>query len=96
MNNDTNYHIEHYWKWDIIQSEASFCFQSHKEEITDIAVSHDSSIMFSVSRDGLFKMFDIIDFKQERSLSFSRTALTSIILLEDNDTAIIGCWDSSM
>lgn len=91
-----NYEFEYYWKWSTIGPEPSFCNQTHKNEISDITLSEDSKLVYTVSRDTFFKMFNVVELKQERSVSLSRTALSRILLLEDGNTAIIGCWDSKM
>lgn len=91
-----NYEFEYYWKWSTIGPEPSFCNQTHKNEILDITLSENSKLVYTVSRDTFFKMFNVVELKQERSVSLSRTALSRILLLEDGNTVIIGCWDSKI
>lgn len=85
-----------YWDWNEIISKPTFSYQTHKAEITDLAFSNDSSYFYSIAQDGFFKRSCMSDYKQELNVSISRTALTSLILLEDDKTAIIGCSNHKM
>lgn len=90
------YEFSYQWDWDTRVLQPSFCDQSHKASVTDVAISKDSSTVFSVGKDTLFKMHNVTSLRQERSISLSGMILSSIMILEDGNTALAGCWDSSM
>lgn len=91
-----DYEFSYEWDWDSRLFQCYPCFQSHKSGVTDVAISKDSTIAYSVGKDTFFKMHNVDNYRQERSVTLSRMALSAVILLEDEITALIGCWDSSM
>lgn len=68
--------------------------QIHKEAVTGIAVSNNSSSIFTTSQDSTLKMFSKELKSLQRSISFSNMALSSCLVLPDDSTAICSSWDN--
>lgn len=68
--------------------------QSHKEAITSVAVCHEGLSVASVGRDTLLKIHNLKTGRQERSAVLSTMTLSSLCILPDNATIVVGCWDS--
>uniref|UniRef100_H3CTM5 Neutral sphingomyelinase activation associated factor n=1 Tax=Tetraodon nigroviridis TaxID=99883 RepID=H3CTM5_TETNG len=68
----------------------------HKEAVTGIAVTRDGSAVFSTSQDSTLKMFsrEMKDF--QRSMSFSNMALSSCLMLAEDETVACSSWDNNI
>ena len=59
-------------------------------------MTKDQTTLFSVSKSGNMKIFDLEKRKQMRNIPLSKLALSSCILSEDETHAIAGAWDNYM
>ncbi|KAG8197532.1 hypothetical protein JTE90_007268 [Oedothorax gibbosus] len=82
------------WNTDITKLSLCFDCKVHKEIITDICVTKDKKYIFSVSKDGLLKMFSLEEKRQLRSINVYNMGLSSCSLMEDDRTVIVGSWDN--
>ncbi|KAI5736549.1 hypothetical protein M8J76_004540 [Diaphorina citri] len=70
-----------------------FC-HSHKEAITAVAICGEGISVASVGRDAMLKIHSLKTGRQERSAVLSSMTLSSLCILPDNCTMLVGCWDS--
>lgn len=68
--------------------------KAHKEVVTDICITKDKKYIFSVSQDGMLKMYSFEEKRQLRSINVYNMALSSCSLMEDDRTVIVGSWDN--
>nr|CAD7574462.1 unnamed protein product [Timema californicum] len=71
-------------------------FQSHKESVCATALSGSGQFVVSVGQDSLLKMYSLSEKRQVRSVTLSSMALSSCIVLPDEKTLIVGCWNNSI
>nr|CAD7405985.1 unnamed protein product [Timema cristinae] len=71
-------------------------FQSHKESVCATALSGSGQFVVSVGQDSLLKMYSLAEKRQVRSVTLSSMALSSCIVLPDEKTLIVGCWNNSI
>uniref|UniRef100_A0A8D8WJ65 Protein FAN n=1 Tax=Cacopsylla melanoneura TaxID=428564 RepID=A0A8D8WJ65_9HEMI len=81
------------WGDKVLLEPVHFC-QSHKDAITSVAICHESVSVASVGRDTLLKIHSLKLGRQERSAVLGSMTLSSLRILPDNSTIIVGCWDS--
>ncbi|XP_052815113.1 LOW QUALITY PROTEIN: protein FAN-like [Mya arenaria] len=71
-------------------------FSLHKQAITDVKLCLKRKMAFSVSQDGLFKMYSLEEQRQLRSVPLTSMALSSCVVLPDSNTVIVGSWDNNV
>ena len=59
-------------------------------------MTRDQETLYSVSRNGCLKIFDLQKRKQMRNIPLSKLALSSCILSDNEDYVIVGAWDNYM
>lgn len=84
-----------HWSDDTVLEPLHFCL-SHKEAITSVSICHESVSVASVGRDTLLKIHSLKTGRQEHSAVLGTMSLSSLCILPDNSTIIVGCWDSSV
>lgn len=82
------------WKKDVTKLTLCLDCKGHKEIITDVCITKDKKYIFSVSKDGLLKMYSFEEKRQLRSINVYNMALSSCSLMEDDRTVIVGSWDN--
>ncbi|CAL1294758.1 unnamed protein product [Larinioides sclopetarius] len=82
------------WSKDVTKLTLCFDCKGHKEIITDVCITKDKKHIFSVSKDGLLKMYSLEEKRQLRSINVYNMALSSCSLMEDGRTVIVGSWDN--
>ncbi|XP_065203348.1 protein FAN-like [Planococcus citri] len=95
-NDDTIKKYEFNYQWNSKEFQSNYCSTTHRSPVSSVAISKDSSTVFSVGKDALFKMHNVSTLSQERSISLTGMILSSVYLLDDGITALIGCWDSTI
>ncbi|XP_059900845.1 protein FAN [Gadus macrocephalus] len=68
----------------------------HKEAVTGIAVTRDGASIFATSQDSTIKMFSKELKEFQRSMSFSNMALSSCLMLPDDNTVACSSWDNNV
>ncbi|PVD20376.1 hypothetical protein C0Q70_18530 [Pomacea canaliculata] len=68
----------------------------HKNIVTAVHMSADEKNIFSVSHDGLLKMYSLEEQRQLRSVNLSSMPLSSCVVMPDNKTIIAGSWDNNV
>ncbi|EDS28930.1 neutral sphingomyelinase [Culex quinquefasciatus] len=68
---------------------------SHKDEITSLLLDEPTTNIFTSSKDGTFKCYNLVERRQIRSVQISDMPL-SAIRLTSAKAAILGCWDNSI
>jgi len=82
-------------KWpDFTSLQCNFSYKLHRDAITAVNMTKDQTTLFSVSKSGNMKIFDLEKRKQMRNIPLSKLALSSCILSEDETHAIAGAWDN--
>lgn len=76
--------------------DMSWSFEAHKEAVTCVAIAGNKEFVVSVGGDSLLKMYTVADRRQVRSVSLSSTTLSSCVVLDDNKTLLVGCWDNNV
>jgi len=71
-------------------------YQLHKDTVRAVCFSQDQKNLFSVSQDCLLKMYSLEENRQQRSINISNMALSSMKLMPDGKTALIGSWDNNV
>ncbi|ROL48319.1 Protein FAN [Anabarilius grahami] len=71
------------------------CHKIHKEAVTGIAVTLSGESIFSTSQDSTLKMFSK-DNGLQRSVSFSNMALSSCLMLPDDEIVVCSSWDNNV
>ncbi|XP_067305081.1 protein FAN [Pseudorasbora parva] len=71
------------------------CHKIHKEAVTGIAVTLNGDSIFSTSQDSTLKMFSK-DNGLQRSVSFSNMALSSCLMLPDEEIVVCSSWDNNV
>ena len=61
-----------------------------------MSLSEDESTLYSVSKCGSLKLFNIPQSKQTRNIQLSKLALSSCLLTKDEEAVIAGSWDNYM
>ena len=61
-----------------------------------MSMTKDQSQLYSASKNGSMKIFDLNKRKQMRNIPLSKLALSSCILSEDEKHVIAGAWDNYM
>nr|XP_018899764.1 PREDICTED: protein FAN-like [Bemisia tabaci] len=69
---------------------------THREAVTSTALTSDARLVLSVGRDTVLKMTNVASGKLERSIILSSMTLSSVIILPDDLTVIVGSWDSTI
>uniref|UniRef100_T1JHX1 WD repeat-containing protein 55 homolog n=1 Tax=Strigamia maritima TaxID=126957 RepID=T1JHX1_STRMM len=88
---------KHQESWHKInEMEVSHAYQFHKETIRAVCFSQDGRNLYSVSQDGLLKMYSVEDNKLQRSITITNMALSSMKLMADGKIAVIGSWDNNV
>lgn len=64
--------------------------------ITAMSMTKDENTLFSASKNGSIKIFDLQKHKQMRNIPISKLALSSCLLTEDEKHVITGAWDNYM
>ncbi|XP_042895637.1 protein FAN [Parasteatoda tepidariorum] len=82
------------WNKNISKLTLNLECKFHREVITDICITKDKKFIFSVSKDGLLKMYSLEEKKQLRSIKVYNMALSSCSLMADDRTVIVGSWDN--
>ncbi|XP_054707013.1 LOW QUALITY PROTEIN: protein FAN-like [Uloborus diversus] len=82
------------WQKDMTQLTICLDCKGHKEQITDVCITKDQKYIFSVSQDGLLKMYSLEEKRQLRSINVYNMALSSCSLMEDDRTVVVGSWDN--
>ncbi|GFS54697.1 protein FAN [Nephila pilipes] len=82
------------WNKDVTKLSMCFDCKGHKDVITDICITKDKKYIFSVSKDGLLKMYSLEEKRQLRSINVYNMALSSCSLMGDDRTVIVGSWDN--
>ncbi|CAM4532733.1 unnamed protein product [Leuciscus chuanchicus] len=75
--------------------ELQSCYKIHKEAVTGIAVTLSGDAIFSTSQDSTLKMFSKENGLQ-RSVSFSNMALSSCLMLPDDEIVVCSSWDNNV
>ncbi|KAG5268463.1 hypothetical protein AALO_G00212870 [Alosa alosa] len=68
----------------------------HKEAVTGIAVTCSGSAIFTTSQDSTLKMFSRDTNALQRSVSFSNMALSSCLMLPEDQTVVCSSWDNNV
>ncbi|KAL2085290.1 hypothetical protein ACEWY4_018610 [Coilia grayii] len=68
----------------------------HKEAVTGIAVTRSGASIFSTSQDSTLKMSSRDTLALQRSVSFSNMALSSCLMLPDDQTVVCSSWDNNV
>lgn len=71
-------------------------FQAHKEAVSAVAISQGKQFIVSVGQDSLLKMYTLHEKRQVRSVTVSKMALSSCIILPDDKTLLVGSWDNNV
>lgn len=61
-----------------------------------MSVSNDENTLFSASKNGSIKIFDLQKHKQMRNIPISKLALSSCLLSDDEKYVLSGAWDNYM
>uniref|UniRef100_A0A8C5FPW8 BEACH domain-containing protein n=1 Tax=Gadus morhua TaxID=8049 RepID=A0A8C5FPW8_GADMO len=78
------------------QLEVLSTHKIHKEAVTGIAVTRDGASIFATSQDSTIKMFSKELKEFQRSMSFSNMALSSCLMLPDDNTVACSSWDNNV
>ncbi|XP_063224918.1 protein FAN-like isoform X2 [Bacillus rossius redtenbacheri] len=70
--------------------------QAHREAVTGCAVAGNLQFVVSVGRDSVLKTYHVKERRQMRSVTLSSMALSSCIVLPDDATLVVGCWDNNI
>eukprot|EP00117_Sycon_ciliatum_P047152 scpid28293/ scgid33705/ Protein FAN; Factor associated with neutral sphingomyelinase activation len=68
----------------------------HRDVITGLKLSADCKSVFSVSQDCTLKVYSIEDQQQLRSINLSAMALSSLAVMPDDKTVVVGSWDNNV
>ena len=68
----------------------------HKDGITDMAFSADGESMYTVSQDGLLKVFSLSELRQTHSGPVGDMALSSVLATGDSENIVVGSWDNNV
>ncbi|KAL4234400.1 hypothetical protein ACF0H5_006047 [Mactra antiquata] len=71
-------------------------FSLHKDCVTDVKLCLRRKLAFSVSGDGLLKLYSLEEHRQLRSVPLTSMALSSCFVMPDNKTVICGSWDNNV
>lgn len=71
-------------------------YTGHKDTVTAVRFSPDGKQLFSASLDGLLKVYSVDEKRQLRSIGISNMALSSMTMMPDGKTVIVGSWDNSV
>ncbi|GIY03630.1 protein FAN [Caerostris extrusa] len=82
------------WTKDVTKLSLCFDCKGHRDVVTDVCITKDKKFIFSVSKDGLLKMFSLEEKRQLRSINVYNMALSSCALLNDDRTVVVGSWDN--
>ncbi|PRP85404.1 hypothetical protein PROFUN_06950 [Planoprotostelium fungivorum] len=77
-------------------TEPNFSFKLHKDAITSMSLSRDSSTLYSVAADGSLKVYCLSNKKQLKSTNLSEMSLTSCQLSSDEKFLLVGSWDNNV
>lgn len=82
----------------IINSNISleFEYQPHRKEITSVFYDASSKMIFSTSKDGSLKSYDVENRKQSRSVNLGTMPISACVKIPDSELFILGSWDNSM
>jgi factor associated with neutral sphingomyelinase activation len=78
--------------WD--QLAVSHMQKMHKDPITDVKISADGSVLYSTSTDKNMKAFLLESKEFTAQASLSHFPLSSVAVLPDSKTVLLGCWDN--
>lgn len=70
-------------------------FPGHKTDVSDIIISDNSDMIYTVGQDSFLKMFSIARQKQLRNTNVNKL-LASCLTLPDKNTILMGCFDDDM
>lgn len=73
-----------------------FEYQCHKDDITSILFDSASKYIYSTSKDGSFKCFDLVNQKQIRSVYLGPMPVSSCFKIPATDVYILGSWDNNL
>lgn len=69
----------------------------HSEPITDVKISHDSTVLYSTSYDSFFRIWDLFRFSALKTFSLENSpSINSILLLENENYVMLNNFNSSL
>ena len=70
-------------------------YKLHKESMTALGTLPKQNSIVSVSKDTL-RLFSLTSQQQTRSSALSSMALSSCLVMPNDDTVLVGCWDNKL
>ena len=70
-------------------------YKLHKESMTALCTLPKQNSIVSVSKDTL-RLFSLTSQQQTRSAALSTMALSSCLVMPNEDTVLVGCWDNNL
>lgn len=74
----------------------SFLERLHRDTVTGVAMSSDWETLYSVSEDGALKVYSLSEQRQVHSVVIGDMALSSVAVLDDATTVMVGSWDNNV
>ncbi|KAI6657447.1 Protein FAN [Oopsacas minuta] len=86
-----------YNDWDgISQLSFEISYKLHKDSMTAVSTLPKQNSIVSVSKDHTLKIFSLTSQQQTRSTVLSSMALSSCLVMPNEDTIVVGSWDNSI
>ncbi|XP_077982163.1 protein FAN-like isoform X3 [Glandiceps talaboti] len=81
---------------DMEQLTPCFDHKLHKDSVMCVKLSDGCKNIFSASQDTMLKIYSLEDQRQLRSVNLSNMALSSLSIMPDDKTILVGGWDNNV